>query len=77
MERKSNKDISIQNTVNQNRMLSQRSTENRSILREEWSIVHNNKEILYVVKHGKYILRYWWDGKNKETFRDWENLCGK
>lgn len=58
-------------------MLSQRSTENRSILREEWSVVQNNKEILYEVKHCKCTLRCWWDGKIKEPFRDWENLCGK
>ena len=58
-------------------MLSQRSIENRIILREEWLVVQNNKEILYDIKYCKCILRYWWDEKIKEPFRDWENFCGK
>ena len=58
-------------------MLSQRSIENRIILREEWLVVQNNKEILYDIKYCKCILRYWWDEKIKEPFRAWENFCGK
>ena len=57
-------------------MLSQRSTENRNILREEWSVVQNNKEILYEVKHCKCVLRYWWDGKIRNHLQTGKTSVG-